>query len=94
MGKIMLNSNDAIADKNDLAQSRHSLVEAQQLLIKLRDGMPATWQGFAAGGCYALTDDFITKIELLLTRNLNAMKMIDIIWETYKDVDTALSGGM
>jgi len=88
--KIMIDSNDSVADKNDLTGCRRSLNEAKQQLVKLRDDMFTHWEGNAKNVYYDAINTYIAEIDSLLEKNLKAMQWLDTIANTYRDADAAL----
>ena len=89
-GKIMVDSNDAVADTQDLISCRSSLFEAKQQLAQLRYDMFTLWEGNAKNVYYDALSDYIEQVDEMINRSLNAIQWIDTIITTYKDADQAL----
>jgi uncharacterized protein YukE len=90
----MIDSRDAVKDKQDLQNCRATLDDMKNYLIKLRDLMGASWQGEARNQCYDRLDNFIARIDELTGRSDTAVRMLDTIVSTYHEADKATAGMM
>jgi uncharacterized protein YukE len=92
MAKIAINSNEAMADKDDLSKCRAALNDAKSRLTVMRSTITENWNGSSAAQCLSLIDGFIKQIDDLMSKSTLTQSLLDTIVRTYQDADSRLSG--